>query len=190
MSMRRQILVMVACGVILVGTHAGPVGAAPLSTGFAAGTIAAMTRTSPARQRFDPPIPLAVVTPFRPPATRYGTGHRGVDLAAAPGVLVHAAGDGVVVFAGLLANRGVVSVEHASGLRTTYEPVTALVSAGVTVRRGEVIGRLERGHASCPAGACLHLGARMPDHVYLDPLALFRVWTVRLKPWDGMASGA
>lgn len=134
---------------------------------------------------FTPPLPLTVVTPFRPPATRYGTGHRGVDLAAAPGSRVLAAGDGTVVYAGPLAGRGVVSIEHSGGLRTTYEPVRALVEAGDAVRRGQLVGVVEAGHGSCAPAACLHLGARMPDRIYLDPLALFRPWQVRLKPWDG-----
>src|SRR3954468_3215546 len=70
-----------------------------------------------------------VVRPFAPPAARYGAGHRGVDLAAAAGTPVPAAGAGVVGYAGLLAGRGVVTVVHGS-LRTTYEPVAALVRTG------------------------------------------------------------
>lgn len=189
--------------VILVGgiVMAGVLPASAASASPAAGEVpaAAAARTaSPAEppgtrfaatQRFDPPAPLDVATPFRPPATRYGTGHRGVDLASEPGTPILAAGDGVVVFAGRLADRGVVSIEHAGGLRTTYEPVTARVAAGDRVRRGTSIGVLEPGHPGCPAEACLHLGARLPDRIYLDPLALFRTWEVRLKPWSGMPQG-
>jgi murein DD-endopeptidase MepM/ murein hydrolase activator NlpD len=134
---------------------------------------------------FMPPLPLEVVTAFRPPATRYGAGHRGADLAAAAGQVVMAAADGVVVYADRLADRGVVSIEHRGGLRTTYEPVRATVAAGESVRAGDAIGVVEEGHGPCAPGVCLHLGARMPDRVYLDPLSLFRVWRVRLKPWDG-----
>ena len=43
---------------------------------------------------------------------------------------------GTVVFAGVLAGRGVVSVAHPGGLRTTYEPVTATVAVGDVVARG------------------------------------------------------
>ena len=129
-----------------------------------------------------PPI---VLTPFAPPANRYGAGHRGVDLAAAAGSTVVSAGTGVVVFAGQLAGRGVVSVEHTGGLRTTYEPVTAGVTAGAPVARGQPIGVLEAGHEGCAPADCLHWGARLPDRVYLDPLALLKPWEVRLWPWDG-----
>ncbi len=134
---------------------------------------------------FSPPLPLVVVTPFQPPAARYGTGHRGVDLAASAGTTVLAAAAGTVVYAGLLADRGVVSIEHDGGLRTTYEPVRALVDAGDRVYRGQPIGLVETGHGPCAPAVCLHLGVRMPDRTYLDPLALFRPWQVRLKPWDG-----
>jgi murein DD-endopeptidase MepM/ murein hydrolase activator NlpD len=130
------------------------------------------------------PGPAEVLTPFRPPATRYGAGHRGVDLAAPAGIPVRAAADGTVVYAGDLAGRGVVSVQHPDGLRTTYEPVTATVTRGQSVTRGAVIGTLQEGHPSCAPAVCLHWGARLADGSYLDPMALLRPWRVRLKPWD------
>jgi murein DD-endopeptidase MepM/ murein hydrolase activator NlpD len=94
---------------------------------------------------------------------------------------VLAAGEGVVVYAGSLAERGVASVDHAGGLRTTYEPITAVVRPGQRVRRGQPIGRLEAGHPGCPAGACLHWGLRR-GRAYLDPLLLVRSGPVRLLP--------
>ncbi|WP_241249878.1 M23 family metallopeptidase [Rhodococcus sp. X156] len=123
-----------------------------------------------------------VARPFQPPASVYGPGHRGVDLLAAAGAPVLAAGAGTVVFAGPLAGRGVVSVQHPSGLRTTYEPVTAQVAAGAPVQQGQVLGVLQAGHAGCPGAACLHWGVRRGE-TYLDPLRLVGSWPVRLKPW-------
>jgi len=131
------------------------------------------------------PPPALLLTPFAPPANRYGAGHRGVDLAAPAGSPVLAAGAGVVVFAEPLAGRGVVSIEHDGGLRTTYEPVTAAVAAGITVAAGQPIGVLEPGHPGCAPAVCLHWGARLPDRVYVDPMSLLRPWRVRLLPWDG-----
>jgi murein DD-endopeptidase MepM/ murein hydrolase activator NlpD len=122
-----------------------------------------------------------VTRPFDPPPDPYAAGHRGVDLAAAPGSTVLAAGDGVVAFAGMVAGRPVVSIDHAGGLRTTYEPVDALVGAGQAVARGSPIGTLAAGHAGCPAAACLHWGLRRGE-TYLDPLALLRPPEVRLLP--------
>jgi murein DD-endopeptidase MepM/ murein hydrolase activator NlpD len=126
----------------------------------------------------------AVVRGFTPPATPYGAGHRGVDLAGRPGLPVLAAGAGVVGYAGVLAGRGVVTVLHAGGLRTTYEPVRVSVHAGQRVERGAVLGRLAAGHAGCPAAACLHWGL-LRGETYLDPLALVGAGRVRLLPLTG-----
>ena len=127
------------------------------------------------------PLDGGVTRPFDPPPDRYGAGHRGVDLAGAPGSAVLAAGDGVVVFAGVVAGRPVVSVDHAGGLRTTYEPVDAVVGAGQPVARGTVLGTLAAGHAGCPVEACLHWGLRRGED-YLDPLSLLEPPEVRLLP--------
>jgi murein DD-endopeptidase MepM/ murein hydrolase activator NlpD len=97
---------------------------------------------------------------------------------------VLAAGDGVVVFAGMVAGRPVVSVDHPGGLRTTYEPVAPVVGAGQPVARGSPIGTLEAGHPGCPGAACLHWGLRRGD-TYLDPLLFLRPPRVRLLPWNG-----
>lgn len=123
-----------------------------------------------------------VSRPFQPPSQPYGPGHRGVDLVGTPGQPVLAAGAGVVVYAGPLADRGVVSIDHADGLRTSYEPVRAAVRPGQLVRLGEPVGSLEAGHLGCRSAACLHWGLRK-DGQYLDPLLLVRRIRVRLLPW-------
>jgi murein DD-endopeptidase MepM/ murein hydrolase activator NlpD len=120
--------------------------------------------------------------PFQPPEEPYGPGHRGADLLGRAGEPVLAAGDGVVVYAGPLADRGVVSVAHAGGLRTTYEPVLAVVRAGAVVRRGQPIGTLARGHPGCPVSACLHWGL-VREHQYRDPIELVAPTVLRLLPW-------
>ncbi|MFI0469427.1 MULTISPECIES: M23 family metallopeptidase [Saccharopolyspora] len=129
--------------------------------------------------------PPAVVRPFEAPAHAFGPGHRGVDLAGEVGQPVLAAGDGVVVYAGWMVDRNLVSIEHTGGLRTTYEPVAPGVSVGDQVTRGQPIGHLEPGHPECaaePPLACLHWGARQRLN-YLDPLRLLGFGHVRLKPW-------
>ncbi|WP_197321013.1 M23 family metallopeptidase [Saccharomonospora sp. NB11] len=129
------------------------------------------------------PVPSAVVRPFDQPSTPYSAGHRGVDLAAVIGQDVVAAADGRVAFAGLVAGRGVVSIDHDAGLRTTYEPVRWSVSAGERVHRGQVVGTVAAEHPGCPERACLHWGVRRGDD-YLDPLRFVRpVGALRLKPW-------
>jgi murein DD-endopeptidase MepM/ murein hydrolase activator NlpD len=129
--------------------------------------------------------PPRVVRRFDPPSRPWLAGHRGVDLAGPPSAVVRAAGAGVVVFAGEIAGRGVVSVAHPGGLRTTYEPLVPTVTAGDAVARGAGLGTLDAGHPGCAAAACLHWGLRRGD-VYLDPLALLGLGRVRLLPLGGL----
>lgn len=135
----------------------------------------------------------AVVRFFDAPDPDWQRGHRGLDLAAAPGQQVHAAAAGTVVFAGRLAGRPVVSVAHAGGLRTSYEPVLPAVRAGERVGAGTVLGAVQAGHAGCRAPACLHWGAMWGPAAradYVDPLGLLAETPIRLKPVGGAGSGA
>jgi murein DD-endopeptidase MepM/ murein hydrolase activator NlpD len=155
----------------------------------------------PPGQRFGWPLTGSptVVRTFQPPAFRYGQGHRGVDLAAVAGAPVLAAGAGMVVFAGMVAGHGVVSVSHQGHLRTTYEPVAATVVAGQWVAKGAQIGTVQPGHAGCPVPVCLHWGVfRSPTQVpdpgdfereYLDPRWLIGRVRVRLLPIDRPSDG-
>jgi len=178
--MVRRVLVMVVVGALLgTPSAAAGVGALPVP-GQAGGPLA------PAGE-FGWPMPgfPPVVRDFHPPPHPYGRGHRGVDLAGTPGTAVLAAAAGTVVFAGPLAGRGVLSIDHAGGLRTTYEPVLASVVAGDVVARGQQIGTLEAGHGGCTAAACLHWGLRRGAE-YLDPLQLLAPGPLRLMPWEGL----
>lgn len=121
-----------------------------------------------------------VVRRFDPPAHPWLAGHRGVDLAAQPGEPVLAAGAGTVTFGGSVAGRGVVTVSHPGGLRTTYLPLTPSVSPGSRVNAGDVIGVLEADHGHCPID-CLHWGLRRGP-TYLDPLLLLTRPRIRLLP--------
>ncbi len=126
-----------------------------------------------------------VVTGFDPPVSRWGAGHRGVDLAGRSGQRVRAAAPGRVSFAGTLAGRGVVVVDH-GGTRTTYEPVTAIVGVGDTVTAGATLGRLQLFGSHCFPRACLHWGLIEGLDHYLDPLTLVGAGPVRLLPLDGL----
>jgi murein DD-endopeptidase MepM/ murein hydrolase activator NlpD len=151
-----------------------------VSGGWAAAATAGDRVAPEGRWPLDPRP--AVVSDFDPPETRWGRGHRGVDLAGTTGQPVRAALPGRVSFAAVLAGRGVVVVDHGA-TRTTYEPVAALVRVGDPVAAGEVIGRLELAGSHCLPAACLHWGhIRNADDVYLDPLLLVGAGPVRLLP--------
>jgi murein DD-endopeptidase MepM/ murein hydrolase activator NlpD len=110
--------------------------------------------------------PHPIARPFVAPETPYAAGHRGLDVRAPAGSEVRAPADGVVHFAGFVVDRPVISIRHAGGVLSSFEPVEPLVATGDRVRRGDVIGMLLPGHCATP---CLHLGARV-DGGYVNPL--------------------
>lgn len=125
------------------------------------------------------PVDGPLLRLFEAPATPYAAGHRGVDLAALPGSPVRAALPGVVTFAGPVAGRGWVTIDHGGGLETTYGDLAPrLVSAGRRVAAGDVLGRLAAGRA------WVDWGARR-DGDYIDPLTLLGAWRVHLAAADG-----
>lgn len=156
--------------------HAAPV-AVPVAVRADAGAAA----QSPTGRWRPPVLPLQVTARFDPPEHAWLPGHRGVDLRTREGTTVRAAGTGRVVFAGTLAGRGVLSIDH-GGLRTTYEPVLASVVVGQIVRAGAPIGVTATGSGHCGSGLCLHLGLRR-DRIYLDPMLLLGRTSARLRPW-------
>ena len=146
---------------------------------------AELTAASPAHAatKWDWPLkPARLSAGFDRPPQNWLPGHRGVDLVGQAGDQVLAAGNGVITFAGLVAGKGVVVIKHGS-LRTTYEPVSALVAVGSKVRVGEVIGTLAVGESHCSSQttvSCLHWGL-IRGEKYLNPLSLVRK-RVKLLP--------
>ncbi|MEU7170662.1 M23 family metallopeptidase [Micromonospora tulbaghiae] len=178
----------------VAGPFAGPFAGAAAGASAAgdpmAGVSGAGIRAGPGG-RFRWPLPGAprVVRRFDPPPQPWLSGHRGVDLAAAPGAPVLAAGAGTVLFAGSVAGRPVLTVGHADGLRTTYEPVRSRLTAGTRVDAGTPVGDLLAGHPGCAETACLHWGLRRETE-YLDPLALLGLGRVRLLPLHPVSDGS
>ena len=120
-----------------------------------------------------------VLRAFDRPEHNWLPGHRGVDLSLPVGGQVVAAGDGVVAFAGVVAGMPTVSVDHADGIRTTYQPVHARVTRGEQVREGQEIGTLGHPVDGWPG---LHWGARRGADDYVNPLSLLDAPVIRLKP--------
>lgn len=111
--------------------------------------------------------PSSVLRPFDPPAQRWLSGHRGVDLAASVGDVVRSPAAGKVAFAGTVVDRPVVTVDHGGGLVSSFEPAISELPVGATAARGGRVAIVGTGgHCS---GACLHWGLRL-DGEYIDPL--------------------
>lgn len=114
------------------------------------------------------PVLGRVVEPYQQPAHDYAPGHRGVDIEAGTETVV-APDDGVVLFAGVVVDRPVLTIDHGDGLVSTLEPVATPLSAGARVAAGDVVGTLSLGGHSREGS--LHLGARK-DGVYINPLLM------------------
>lgn len=142
-------------------------------------TLAAVVPTAGTAQpdstdwpRWDWPLAgqRTVVAPYRAPAHEYGPGHRGADLAASPGVEVLAPADGVVAFSGTVVDRPLLTIEHADGLVTTFEPVRSALTPGEAVSAGQEVGLVDVGGHTSPGA--LHIGVRR-DGDYVNPMLLF-----------------
>lgn len=135
--------------------------------------------------------PHRVLAEYVAPATDYSAGHRGLDLAANGltadvGAPVFAVSDGVVSFAGTVVDRPVLSIRHAGDLSSSVEPVTAVVSAGEAVARGQLVGYVAPG-GHCSA-RCVHLGARLHGRYVSPRLYLGGVRRAVLLPLEGPAT--
>ncbi|WP_448059980.1 M23 family metallopeptidase [Cellulomonas hominis] len=131
------------------------------------------------------PVPGEPVVgrPFEAPAATWTAGHRGVDLAASAEAAVLAPADGVVTFAGTVVDRGVLTITHPDGLRSSLEPVTATVTVGTRVGRGVAVGTLQDVPTHCAPAVCVHWGVR-DGTTYLDPMHLLTGGPIVLLPWD------
>ncbi|HEY0868795.1 MAG TPA: peptidoglycan DD-metalloendopeptidase family protein [Acidothermaceae bacterium] len=158
-----------------------------LTTTFMLGVGAPSRAAAGSGRGFAAPLagPLEVTRRFAPPDRPWEPGNRGVDLATNAGAAVYAATAGVVLYAGELAGRGVISIRDGT-LRTTYEPVDPVVHAGDVVTEGEVIGYVAEALDNCGSpGSCLHWGA-LRSNAYVDPMSLLRAPAIRLLPiWNG-----
>ncbi|WJM17167.1 murein hydrolase activator EnvC family protein [Microbacterium arborescens] len=109
-----------------------------------------------------------VVRGFEAPAHEYAPGHRGVDLSA-PDPAVVAPADGTIAFAGPVAGRPVVTIDHDDGLVTSLEPVETTLVPGTVVARGEPVGTAVAGGHVGEGG--VHFGIRR-DGEYINPLTM------------------
>jgi murein DD-endopeptidase MepM/ murein hydrolase activator NlpD len=134
------------------------------------------------------PVTGPVIRAFDPPDDPFGSGHRGIDIAAPVGTPVRAAAAGVVTFAGPVGGRLFVTIDHGGGLESRYSFLdTVLVRLRDTVSEGQVIARSGTGHAGDLVSS-LHFAVLLDD-AYVDPLDYLGpvdVWRfIRLAPLAG-----
>lgn len=130
-----------------------------------AGALCAEARES----KFIAPVQGPIVRRFEPPPAPYAAGHRGIDFGVPVGTEVVASGDGIVLFAGPVADDGLfITIAHDEFLQTTYSFLSQIsVSVGQEMRRGEPIGLSGSGHPG-DAEPSLHFGAKFAGQ-YIDP---------------------
>ncbi|WP_187432695.1 M23 family metallopeptidase [Agromyces mariniharenae] len=150
-------------GAALVSISPGAAGA----FGLPSAVVSAPPAVAPPVQwRWPVPPPIRVVSPFRAPASPYASGHRGIDIVVERGATIVAPESGTINFAGAVAGRNVVAIDHGGGIVSAIEPVDALVSRGQAVAAGDPIGVVSAG-GHCDSG-CVHFGVRI-DGEYVSP---------------------
>jgi len=116
--------------------------------------------------QYEPPVQGVVVDYFRAPKTDYGPGNRGWEYSLPVGSEVRAPGSGVVAFAGPVAGRLVISIDHPDGIRSSMTGLGRIyVQAGDRVSVGEPVGS---------STTVLHLGFRR-NGKYIDPALLLAI---------------
>ncbi|MCD2442426.1 M23 family metallopeptidase [Agromyces sp. SYSU K20354] len=145
---------------------ASALGFAPAAVSTTGAGAAAAPSTGSHAWTWPVPAPIRVVSPFRAPPTPYKAGHRGIDLLVEPAATVVAAAPGTVSYAGMVAGRGVVAIDHGDGVVSSIEPVAASVARGEVVSAGDVIGTVTQG-GHC-TGDCVHFGVRVHGE-YVSP---------------------
>lgn len=104
---------------------------------------------------------------------RFSSAHPGIDIAAPQGTRVRAIAEGTVVWAGWKDNGGgyVVEIEHADGMRSTYNHNSRLnVERGDNVAQGDTIALV--GSTGRSTGPHLDIRIRMGGRL-VDPLRLY-----------------
>lgn len=110
---------------------------------------------------------------FAKPAQNWLPGHRGIDLVPTGAPVIVAPSAGSIGFVGNVAGKPVVTLLHAGGLRSTFEPAETDLVVGTVLDAGDFVGTISSaGPWHCPT-ACLHWGVKDGDE-YLDPWRFIR----------------
>lgn len=112
------------------------------------------------------PVDGPVTSPF---GMRWGRLHPGLDIGAAMGTPIRAAGSGTVIYATWMEGYGnLVVIDHGNGLATAYAHQSAIaVATGQSVAQGQTIGYV--GNTGFSFGPHLHFEVRV-NGTPVDPL--------------------
>lgn len=104
---------------------------------------------------------------------RWGSFHRGLDIAASAGTAIIAADSGVVIFSGTRGNYGrLIEIDHGNGYITRYAHCSQLlVAKGAKVSRGQLIAKV--GRTGFATGNHLHFEV-LYQGANKDPLSFLR----------------
>lgn len=142
------------------------------------------------------PLPAgnAPVKEYKGQLTRFGPGHRGVDYRVKEGQSLVSPSAGVLAFNSPVALIPAVSIQHANGYRTTFEPACSKLPVGTPLLAGQPFGTVCKPTlpipvknpvvtgvklvlkylnpmSHCRPKLCLHFSVRHRGN-YLSPLAL------------------
>jgi len=115
---------------------------------------------------------------YQLPATQFGPGHRGIDLAMKPNEEIRAPFDGVVSFVGKVVDRKLITLHSLTGYRASFEPVCSHLTEGNFVKEQDLLGW------ACSAATsyeehcenCVHFSVRN-EVGYLNPLLFIdKLW--------------
>lgn len=97
---------------------------------------------------------------------RWGTTHRGTDIAASTGTPIKAAAAGTVTFSGKYSTYGnLIIISHGNGVQTYYGHCSALIAkVGDCVTQGQLIAKV--GATGNASGPHLHFEIRINDVAY------------------------
>ena len=116
------------------------------------------------------PSSTTVTSGFGP---RWGSVHRGTDIACNTGSPVVAVAPGTVIYTGYMGTGGMaVLIDHGNGMTTNYYHLSAYnCQAGDIVNTGQVIAF--SGNTGNSTGPHLHFGVRINGE-YVDPMSFYR----------------
>ena len=77
---------------------------------------------------------------YSAPATKYSSGHRGIDIEIPIGDTIFAPASGTISFVGEVVDRSVLTITTNLGYLASFEPICTHLTVGDLVQKGEPIG--------------------------------------------------